>query len=373
LATTVGPTADTSINDLYVYSVINHALDAGQVPYRDFGFEYPPLAVLPLALPWALGSGSYETWFAIEMLLLALVCQELLRALAGARAAWAWVLMPLALGAQIRTHFDLAAIALVLGALLAFTREYPRSGFALLGVGALVKLFPVVLAPIAAAWLWGRGRAAVAREGLAWCAGVVGVGLLPFAALGGLWSMAEFHLDRPVQIESLSATVLFAFGGSHVTGAPVRPDAFKSNGLDGGHADLVLALSTVVLVAALLLAVVLAARATSERQLIGCCLLALLAFVTFGKVLSPQYMIWLAPFAALAVASGERWVAGLLVSAIVLTQLWFPGRYFDLVAQDGTIELLVAVRNLLLVAAIAATVQALARSSAPVAARGRPR
>ncbi len=321
---------------------------------------------MPIALPWTLGAGSFETWFAIEMAVFALVCQELLRALAGPRAAWAWVFMPLALGAQVRTHFDLAAIALVLGALLAFARDRPRVGFVLLGVGALVKLFPIVLAPIAAAWLWGRGRAVVARDGLLWCAGVVMVGFLPFVLMGGVREMFEFHLERPVQIESLSATVLFGIGGSYVTGAPVRPDPYKSNGLDGGHADLVLALSTVVLVALLVYAVVLAAR---NLDLVDASLLALLAFVTFGKVLSPQYMIWLAPFVLL---TRDRLVAALLLTAIVLTQFWFPSRYFDLVGEDATIELLVAVRNLLLVAAITAMARAPARSPAPAVARGRP-
>jgi uncharacterized membrane protein len=297
------------------------------------------------------------------------VCQELLRALVGPLAAWAWVVMPLALGAQVRTHFDLAAIALVLAALLALSRERPRAAFVLLGVGTLVKLFPIVLAPVAAAWLWGRGRRDAARDGLLWCASVVAAVFLPFILLGGVGDMFRFHLDRPVQIESLPASMLFALGGSHVTGAPVRPDAFKSNGLDGGHADLVLAVSSGVLVAVLLVTIALAARGTSERHLIRCALLALLAFVTFGKVLSPQYMIWLAPFAILV---RDRSSAVLLTTAIVLTQFWFPSRYFDLVAEDGGIVTLVAVRNVLLLVAMATTARALARSSSRAVAPGQP-
>ncbi len=356
--------------------MFNGQVGAGHVPYRDFGFEYPPLALLPIALPWPLGASHFETTFAIEMLICALICQELLRSLAGPLAAWIWALAPLALGAQVRTHFDLAAIAIVLGALLAFVRERPRAGFALLAAGTLVKLFPIVLAPVAAAWLWGRGRRDDARDGLLLCAAIVGAGLLPFAILGGLGGMIEFHLDRPVQIESLSASVLFALGGSFVTNTAEHPDRFKSNGLDGGHADLVLALSTAALVAALLLVIVLAARASSERHLIRCALLALLAFVAFGKVLSPQYMIWLAPFAVLALCAGDRAVAGALVAAMVLTQLWFPGRYFDLVDGDDTIISLVALRNLCLLAALGLSARAIAytnrsgsSSSSPGAAR----
>jgi hypothetical protein len=200
---------------------------------------------------------------------------------------------------------------------------------------------------------------------------VVAAGVVPFLATGGITGMVRFHLDRPVQIESSPASLLFGLGGSHVTGAPVAPDPYKSNGLAGGHADLVLALCTAALVAALLATVVLAARRPTARHLLGCSLLALLAFVALGKVLSPQYMMWLAPFAVLALLHGERAIGTALLAAIVLTQLWFPGRYFDLVGEDTAIVVLVALRNALLLTALVATARALARSPWPSAAAAR--
>jgi hypothetical protein len=50
----------------------------------------------------------------------------------------------------------------------------------------------------------------------------------------------------------------------------------------------------------------------------------------FGKVFSPQYVIWLVPFVALV--RGRRGVlAGTLTAAaLVLTQLWFPRHYWPL-------------------------------------------
>ena len=47
VATTIGPFSDTTVNDLFVYRTYADLLAGGQLPYLDFGFEYPPLAALP--------------------------------------------------------------------------------------------------------------------------------------------------------------------------------------------------------------------------------------------------------------------------------------------------------------------------------------
>ena len=155
-----------------------------------------------------------------------------------------------------------------------------------------------------------------------------------------------------MQIESTPATVLFALGGSDVTGTNLRPDRFKSNGLDGGHAPEVQRLFALLLVGALCWIVALAARARDARHLVLCGFAALLAFVSLGKVFSPQYVIWLAPFAALAWVWGRRAVALLVGAAIVLTHVEFPSRYFDLINEQHGVILVVAARNALLLAAL---------------------
>jgi hypothetical protein len=178
-----------------------------------------------------------------------------------------------------------------------------------------------------------------------------------------------------VQIESTPATVLFALGGSDVTGTNLRPDRYKSNGLDGGHADAVERLFAVALVLALAGIVALAAARPREvraeagavveagdaRHLVLCGFAALLAFVALGKVLSPQYVIWLAPFAALAWVWGQRAVALLVGAAIVLTHVEFPSRYFDLINQRHDVIWIVAARNVLLLIALVMLTAALAR------------
>jgi hypothetical protein len=367
-----GPTSDAHITDVNVFRGYADALSAGKTPYSGFAFEYPPLALVPM---WLAGLGdagsfaSYDVSFAVVMLVAALAVMLLTAALARERAltaAWIVALAPLVTGAVVRTHFDLVPVALLLGALLALTRRRPTLGFALLGVGAMTKLFPALLVPVAAAWLIASGRGREAARGFIAFAAVVAVFSLPFLGQGYI-DAYRYQLERPVQIESTPASVLFALGGSDVTGSPSVPDAYKSNGLVGGSADAVQALFTVLLVGVLALVVALVVRGppTEDSLLLGS-LAALLAFAALGKVLSPQFLIWLVPFAAIAWTRGERVLALMLGGAVLLTQLEFPGRYTSLVDEHTPVILLVAVRNAVLLAALGLT---LARLAGPVRSR----
>jgi hypothetical protein len=346
----------------------------GLLPFRDYGFEYPPLAVFPMLVPWAVSHTHFETTMAIAMGLCALGVQEGLRAIAGERAAWVFALAPIALGAQLRTHFDLAAAAVVVWALAMFVRDRPRWGFALLGVGGAVKLFPLLLAPVAFVWLLGRGRPRDAVAGGAWCVAVVLAAAAPVWILGaGFSSMVDFHLHRPLQLESSAAMLAVVLRSyAYVSGTNLHPDAYKSNGLIGGHTQVLMDLSTVLLIAGALLSIALAARRDDARGFVWCCGVGVLSFVALGKVLSPQYMTWLAPFAVLAVCWGEVWIAGWLSAAFALTLLEFPGRYFDLVALKPGVVGIVTARDACLLAALVATAAAAARSPTPSWARAQP-
>ena len=370
VATTVGPFSDITVNDLYVYEQYARLLHDGRLPYLDFGFEYPPLAALPLWLAGVFGRdpASIAWTFGVLMALCLVAGQQLAARLAGGgrdglTVAWLLVLTPVVVGAAVRTHFDPLPIAIALAGLLALSRERHDLGFVLLGIGTMTKLFPGLLAVIALAWLLGRGDWRVALRGGAIFAAVVIAISLPLSGAGYVDSF-RFHLDRPVQIESTPASVLFALGGSDVTGTNLRPDRFKSNGLDGGHAEAVEALFGLLVLLGVGAIVPLAARRPGPRHMVLCGFAALLAFVTLGKVFSPQYVIWLAPFAALAWVWRQRAVALLTAAAIVLTHVEFPSRYFDLINVQSDVVWIVGVRNALLLAAFAVLVFGLAARTA---------
>ena len=352
----------------------------GLVPYHDWGFEYPPLAIVPIALGGLFGNdaATYAVTFAVLMLGCLLALQAWAGGLAGRAAAWACVPAPLLLGAMIRTHYDLLPAAIVAGALVLFARGRTTWAFAALGAGTVAKLFPALLVPVAVVWLVARGERDRVLPGLAAFAAVVALVCAPFLG-AGFAEQFTFHLERPVQIESTPATVLSILGRSEVTGTEERPDRFKSNGLDGGPADAVAALFAALFVLAYLGVLALARHGGDARRLTLLGLAAVTAFVVFGKVLSPQFMVWLLPFAAAAWAWRERAIALLCAAAAVLTQVEFPSRYFDLVDQDPAVVAVVGVRNAVLLALLAVTAARLAaparsptRASAPGSARARP-
>ena len=78
---------------------------------------------------------------------------------------------------------------------------------------------------------------------------------------------------------------------------------------------------------------------------------ALVAFIALGKVLSPQFVIWLVPVVPLVAGLRGLRASILLAGALVLTQLWFPSRYWELARDlDLVPSLLVLARDVVLVA-----------------------
>ena len=80
-----------------------------------------------------------------------------------------------------------------------------------------------------------------------------------------------------------------------------------------------------------------------------------------GKVLSPQFVIWVLPLGALAFAWRMHALALAVLAALVLTQIEFPAHYFDVVAREPFALVLVAVRDLVLLAVLVLSVRALRR------------
>jgi hypothetical protein len=335
------------LSDVGGYQQWARLVRAGQVPYRDFALEYPP-AALPAFLVPSYMSWSYATSFAIVMGVCGAGCIALLAATlrtveASAERVWAALLLfavsPLVLGSLFDTRFDLWPALLALAGIAALVRERPVLSGGLLGLGFAAKLWPGLLLPVAAIHLWRRRGSGSALTAVAAFLVVAAACLLPLAVLAphGLWASVRGQLDRPLQVESLGAAILMA--AEHLGMRPLATvTTHGAQALSGRGAGLAADLSSLAEILAVVgIWIAYARRRTHEHETALLAAAATVAAaVAFDKVLSPQYLIWLVPFVALA--AGLRGVvgAGFLLLALGLTQTWFPWSYWQLASGHAS-------------------------------------
>ena len=361
--------------DLTLYrSAAEHVLD-GQVPYRDFSFEYPPLALFPLTLPARLiARDAPPQRFALGFLI-----SNALWATALALCTWRMARRSLPPGRALKAvgmyallafvgvplfpwRFDLFPALLSALALLLTMERRPATAGACLASGIATKLYPVVFAPVIVVWHLVRGdRGGALRFAGVTCVATLGI-FAPFwlAAPADFLSFLRYHELRGLQIESVPAGLLMLghifgsgrvgvienFGALHLlspASAAVVPFLFPS---------FVVGLSAVVLLAfARLRRERIETTQPCDETLVGYALASLLVFMLTNKVLSPQFLIWLLPFVALLPISQF----GLALAATVLTIVIFPFNYDGLIGREAPIVSLLNVRNLVL-AGLAASV-----------------
>jgi hypothetical protein len=328
-----GQISDVGEYEQYGTAIVHHGL----VPYRDFSVDYPPGALPVFLVPELFG--GYATafeWLMAALGVLTIAVVERIRP----RAAWFVAFSPLLIGSQMLTRFDLWPTLLATAALAALVAGLDVAGWVLLGIAIAAKGWPLVLVPLALVWSWRRGHRLAPLAGLASLAVIV----VPFAVIAphGLWDSVREQASRPLQIESLGAAFITTFGHPHVV------DSHGSQNLSGqgGVATVLVALATASLIA---LWIAFARGEQSSARLVRYAAATTCAFVAFDKVLSPQFLIWLVPLVALVPRRRGVVAVALLSVALVLTQVWFPGRYWDY-AMHFHLAGVVLARDLVLVA-----------------------
>jgi hypothetical protein len=361
----------TQIVDTPTYQHYGQAVLDGQVPYRDFDLEYPPAALPVFVLPALAREDDYSSAFELLMWACAVAAIVALGlALAAVDASMPRLygaigflaLAPLAVGTVILSRYDFWPGALAIGAVAALVSRKERLGFGVLGLAVAAKIYPLVLLPLALVWTARRRGTRELWIGLGCFVGVLALCFVPFLVLsaGGVAHSIGTQLGRPLQIESLGASLLLAAEQLGLYDATVE-SSHGSQNLAGTLPDTLAALLTAFqLVAVGVVWAVFAARDRGREGLLAGSAAAVAAFVAFGKVLSPQFLIWLLPLVPAVAGVGGLAACAVLLAALVTTQLWFPFRYWDVVALEP-VGLLVVVRNVLLVALYAILLFVLSR------------
>ena len=292
--------------------------------------EYPLLSLVAFTLTLVPPLPDYVTVFGLWMLLLLVAGCLAIRRQESARAAEVCaVYVVLGCVATVLGRYDLLPAATVVLAYWAARHRRFELAYGLLALGTLMKLYPVVLVPVVALEQYRALGAHPFRlppprpvvRGVAIFAAATAGGFALAAALDPEhWLGAfSFNVHRPLQVESVPASALWLTG---LAGLPIRADrSFNSYNLVGQAGGLIGFAAQLGLVAGCLLVY----RLQLERRVgfgraLGLCVMVVLCT---GRVLSPQYLVWVLPLVAIV----ERDYDPVWLVVCALTTLIFPFAY----------------------------------------------
>ncbi|HEY4035457.1 MAG TPA: glycosyltransferase family 87 protein [Ktedonobacteraceae bacterium] len=330
-------------------------------PYHTLPREYPLLAELPFALGLIVPASWYVRAFDIEMLLLAGCIYMVLQRWRSRGAALAYSLyLMVGTVSTLGARFDIIPAGLTLFAVICAERKRWRWAFVCLALATLLKLYPVILlVPFLLAqqreitdrwYAWRRWQPMAVFVGI--CVLVVGASL--WLNVAGTLAPLGYFTNRPVEIESLSASKLWISSLISKTSLEYVY-SFGSINIANSSSSMP-SETTALLVVSLFSTCWLQWRGRIDLAMAS--LLTLLIVIVTGKVFSPQYLIWVIPLVAYVGQSRLRWLCfwilvGLLTSWIFpflfANILTFPMPYLP----DGSLfNLVLTVRNLLILAFI---------------------
>jgi hypothetical protein len=339
-------------------------------PYRDFEVEYPPVALGLMKLVDRPTPLATITLLAISQLALELATAGVLAWAWSKRSAVTYLVLgtPMVLFPFPYVRIDLLSVFLAVLGLALLRRRRDAAGGAMLAVSVFAKVWPVVTAPVMLVRRQWTGLAAWAVTG--------GAGLAAWVAWAGTDGLSQILTFRGAdgwQIESIPGIVLHALDPE---GSTVQEGAWRTAVSAPGAVRNLLTLAGLAVV---VLAWWMAWRAAHRRprdtrgpvEVAGLSdddlvvealapLAAVLAMLIFSTIISPQYVLWFLPFAALATARGDRTIGALSLAAGFLSMLglaWIHG----LIPGEWHALAVIAARNLLLVALLVVTLHRLWR------------
>jgi len=357
--------------DVGLYHSYARSWASGAAPYVGFAPEYPPGALCLFLLPYLFSDGGedYSHAFAYEMGLLDLASCLLVVAWARRlrpqsagfpiRAALGYLVVSTALFPVIYSRFDLAPAALSIAALYLLYGRYEGWGSALLGAAAAVKLWPLALAPLAAIRAYRRagllGAARVACFTGLGVAAVVG----PFVPRAGrlVARFLEYHGARGIEVGSTWASLAFVLDLLHIS--PAKPEHnFGAFHVGGPAATVFVKISTVATLACILIPPVRGwftglGGPNDRNGAIGLrvATATVLGFMIGGKVLSPQFALWLVPLLPLVATGPLTRAAAVLAAGLTTVEYPYTAAALEMVEPGHKVAVLcIVARNLLLVA-----------------------
>lgn len=301
-------------------------VEHGSLPIENT-WQYPPGAAFLMLIPRI--GGDFGRSFVILMLLFDLAGLITLVYLAKRErrdvGVWVWLLaMPLLFTLPV-LRFDLVPTVFAVAALVVIHRRPGWFG-ALLGIGAMVKVWPALL--LFGEWDRRRLVRSLIAAG-AVCVLIFAVSAILFGKQTGFISNQD---ARGLEVEAVAATPWSL--RQMITGEPPAiVQSFGTNEIGSGPAETVATIFTWI---SILLFFVAAAWWVMRRRAIlagdkeladdsvsrDFIFVVVLWFVVVSRVLSPQYLIWLIGLSAVVLSSSKTRVerpAWIVIGAVIIT------------------------------------------------------
>ena len=303
---------------------------AAGTPYRDVAVEYPigELGLIDVVGRWSVGiARAILALAAFGADLAAFAC---VLAGWGREAARRYLLLGAPLLIFVYRRSDLVAVALAVAGVVLVRRRADRLGAGLLGLAVLSKLWPVVVLPI---------LVLIRRTRALWATVVtVAAGVAGWLALGGLEGVRQVVSLRGAsgwELESTIGAVVWP-----LTGEYRYEQGANRTGAIPGWARAALA----VLLVLGLAAVWWRARRAQVDPAGGPALAAVATLLVLSPVLSPGYIAWLLPWAAVASLDTRR-MFRLALAPCVITGGIFALWYLDAGIGRPANQAVMIVRN----------------------------
>jgi hypothetical protein len=326
-------------------------------PYKDFAVEFPPVTLGLIEVINGHDVHATMQSLAWVSLLFDLAAAAALAYGWGRRAALAYLVLglPLLLRPFVYFRIDLLSVALAAWACALVKRRHDVAGGGLLAVAVFAKIWPLALVPALAVQRRGRALAATV------VAGAIGAALwVVQSGTQGIEQVVTFRHARGWQFESVPGELVRVATGSSIYAEAGAIRTGTVTPLE--HAALALLL--VGLTAWVWWKVWRSPRRDPDLAWGPGALTAVTVFMVCSPLLSPQYVVWLLPFAALCWVTGDRVLALLTGGAATLTML-LTQQYPALEAGAVSGHAVLLARNALLVAIVAVGLRAISRPHRP--------
>jgi len=279
-------------------------------PYRDVPVEYPPVSLGAIELVAGTNgnqTGATLVWF---MVFWDLVTFAALAFGWGRRAAVLYLLLTVPLLGFLFTTIDLISVALAVSAVALAVRGRERLGGVAFAAAILAKVWPLAILPV---MVLERKRRA-----LTWSVAALALGTLGWVWWGGPSGPLQVATQRHTpgwEYESVIGSILWAFG----RGGFVSINDSTRLGIAPGWAKALLLGVAIVGIAA-----VWYRASRREPREIGLPAVAAVSILMLSApLISPPYIVWLAPWAAIAWTERTGYVRWLLAALLVVSGLLF--------------------------------------------------